>query len=161
MEIEYDVLEEEVIRFLDQHKVLFLATCADGRVTARAMSCVHVGLAIYFQTGRDSVKFAQIRANPNVALCAANVAIEGLATIGEHPLHPASEPFATLYKEHHPGSFNAYSGLESNVVIRVDPTRVAFWKYDDGKPYRCMSARAGRSGKRSNRVFDLAREVHK
>jgi hypothetical protein len=137
MEIEYDVLKEEAIRFLDQHKVLFLATCADGRVTARAMSCVHVGLAIYFQTGRKSFKFAQISENPHVALCAANIAIEGVATIGEHPLHPASEQFVALYKEHHPGSFNAYSRLESNVVVRVDPTLVAFWKYDDeGKPYR-------------------------
>lgn len=137
MEIEYAALKEEAIRFLDQHKVLFLATCADGRVTARAMSCVHVGLEIYFQTSRESVKFAQLCANPRVALCAANVAIEGLATIGEHPLHPESEQFVALYREHHPGSLEAYSRLESEVVIRVDPTLVAFWKYDDeGKPYR-------------------------
>jgi hypothetical protein len=137
MEIEYDALREEVLRFLDQHKVLFLATCADGRVTARAMSCVHLGLEIYFQTSRDSVKFAQISKNPNVALCAANIAIEGVATIGEHPLDPASEQFITLYQKHHYGSFNAYSRLESNVVIRVDPTLFAFWKYDgEGKPYR-------------------------
>jgi len=107
MEIEYDTLKEEVIRFLNQHKVLFLATCADGRVTARAMSCVHVGLEIYFQTSRDSRKFAQISKNPQVALCAANIAIEGVAMVGEHPLHPASEQFVTLYKEYHPGSFSA------------------------------------------------------
>ena len=48
-----------------------------------------------------------------------------------------SEQFIELYKEHHPGSFDAYSRLESNVVIRIDPTRVIFWKYDDeGKPHR-------------------------
>ena len=137
MEIEYETLKEEVLQFLDKHKVLFLATCADNRVTARAMSCVHVGLEIYFQTSKKSDKFAQLAKNSNVALCAANIAIEGVATICEHPLHPASEQFITLYKEHHPGSFNAYSRLESAVVIRVDPTLIAFWKYDDeGKPYR-------------------------
>jgi general stress protein 26 len=137
VEIEYETLKEEVFQFLDKHNILFLATCADGRVTARAMSCVHVGLAIYFQTSRDSVKFTQISRNPNVALCAANIAIEGVATIGEHPLDSESEQFITLYQEHHYGSFNAYSRLESEVVIRVDPTLVAFWKYDDeGKPYR-------------------------
>ena len=38
MEIEYDALKEEAVRFLDRHKILFLATCADERVTARAMS---------------------------------------------------------------------------------------------------------------------------
>ncbi len=137
MEIEYDVLKEEVIRFLDKHKILFLATSADDRVTARAMSCVHVGLEVYFQTSKKADKFAQLARNPNVALCAANIAIEGMATIGKHPLDPESEQFIKLYKEHHLGSFNAYSRLESNVVIRVDPTLVAFWKYDDGdKPYR-------------------------
>ena len=60
MEIEYDVLKEEVIQFLDKHKILFLATSADDRVTARAMSCVHMGLEIYFQTGKKSAKFAQL-----------------------------------------------------------------------------------------------------
>jgi uncharacterized pyridoxamine 5'-phosphate oxidase family protein len=137
VEIEYDVLKEEALQFLDKHKILFLATSADGRVTARAMSCVHVGLEIYFQTSRDSRKFAQLSKNPHVALCAANIAIEGMATIGQHPLDQESEQFVELYREHHPGSFNAYSRLESNVVIRVDPTLVAFWKYDDeGRPYR-------------------------
>lgn len=137
MEIEYAVLKEEVIQFLDKHKILFLATSADDRVTARAMSCVHEGLEIYFQTSKKSAKFAQLAKNPNVALCAANMAIEGVATIGKHPMDPESEQFITLYKKHHPGSFNAYSRLESNVVIRVDPTLVTFWKYDNGgKPYR-------------------------
>ena len=75
MEIDYDVLKEEVLWFLDEHKKLFLATSADDRVTARAMSCVHVGLEIYFQTSNKSDKFAQLVKNPNVALCAANIAI--------------------------------------------------------------------------------------
>ena len=137
MEIDYDVLRKEVLRSLDKHKILFLATSADDRVTARAMSCVHVGLEIYFQTSNKSGKFAQLVKNPNVALCAANIAIEGVATIGKHTMDPENEQFIELYKKHHLGSFNAYSRLESSVVIRVDPTLVIFWKYDDaGKPYR-------------------------
>jgi uncharacterized pyridoxamine 5'-phosphate oxidase family protein len=137
MEIDYDVLKEEVLQFLDKHKILFLATSADDRVTARAMSCVHMGFEIYFQTSNKSDKFAQLVKNPKVALCAANIAIEGVATIGKHTMDPENEQFIELYKKHHLGSFNAYSRLKSNVVIRVDPTLIAFWKYDDeGKPYR-------------------------
>jgi uncharacterized pyridoxamine 5'-phosphate oxidase family protein len=137
MQIDYDVLKEEVLQFLDKHKILFLATSADDRVTARAMSCVHVGPEIYFQTSKKSEKFAQLVKNPNVALCAANIAIEGVATIGKHTMDPENEQFIELYKKHHLGSYNKYSRLESNVVIRVDPTRVIFWKYDDErKPYR-------------------------
>jgi uncharacterized pyridoxamine 5'-phosphate oxidase family protein len=137
MTIDYETLREEVLRFLDEHKVLFLATSADDRVTARAMSCVHVGLEIYFQTSNKSVKFTQLVKNPKVALCAANIAIEGVATIGKHTMDPENEQFVELYKEHHLGAFNAYSRLEGSVVIRVDPMLVIFWKYDDeGGPYR-------------------------
>ena len=151
MEIDHDVLKEEVLRFLDEHKKLFLATSADDRVTARAMSCVHAGLTIYFQTSNKSDKFAQLVKNPNVALCAANIAIEGVATIGKHTMDPENEQFIELYKKHHLGSFNAYSRLESNVVIRVDPTRIVFWKYDDErKPCReILHVREGRAERES------------
>jgi uncharacterized pyridoxamine 5'-phosphate oxidase family protein len=98
MTIDYETLREEVLRFLDEHKVLFLATSADDRVTARAMSCVHVGLEIYFQTSNKSVKFTQLVKNPKVALCAANIAIEGVATIGKHTMDPENEQFVELYK---------------------------------------------------------------
>jgi hypothetical protein len=137
MKIEYDALKKETVQFLNEHKILFLATGADNRITARAVSCVYAGLEIYFQTANDSVKFAQISKNPNVALCAGNMQIEGVATIGQHPLDLTSEQFITLYKKEHFGSFKTYSHLKRNIVIRIDPTLVTFWKYDDeGQPYR-------------------------
>ena len=84
-------------------------------------------------------------------MCAANVAIEGVATIEKHPMDPESERFIELYKKHHLGSFKKYSRLESNVVVRVDPTRVIFWKYDDeGGPYReILDVREGRAERES------------
>ena len=137
MEIDYESLKNEVIEFLDQHKILVFATCAANRVTARAMSCVHKGLTIYFQTGTTSVKFKQLAQNPNVALCAANVQIEGVARIRKHPLDPSNVEFIEAYKTHHLGSFQTYSHLKSNVVIEVEPRLITFWKYDaDHKPYR-------------------------
>ncbi len=60
MEIDYGVLEKELLGFLDKHKILVLSTAAHDRVTARSMSCVHIGLKVYFQTSRTSVKYQQI-----------------------------------------------------------------------------------------------------
>lgn len=137
MEIEYGILEKKLLAFLDTHKILVLATAANNRVSARSMSCVHIGLKICFQTSGISVKYQQIEQNPNVALCDSNVQIEGVAQIREHPLAETSSAFIGLYKVHHPGSFKTYSHLRDNVVIEVEPKLVTFWEYDsDGFPYR-------------------------
>jgi hypothetical protein len=155
MEIDYQVLEKEFIDFIDVHKILILATAANNRVTARAMSCVHIGLKIYFQTGKTSIKYNQLKQNPHVALCCNNVQIEGLARIGEHPLSAASFAFKELYQAHHPGSFKTYSHLCSNVVIEVEPKFVTFWKYDaEGLPYRDFLYLSARQAERA--YFDLS-----
>jgi general stress protein 26 len=137
MEINYDELAAEAVHFLDQHNILVFATASADRVTARAMSCVHIGLAIYFQTSNMSVKYQQIVANPKVALCAGNMQLEGLAAIRKHPLESVNAEFRELYQRAHPGFFKAYSHLPAEVVIAVEPHLMTFWKYtDDHKPYR-------------------------
>jgi uncharacterized pyridoxamine 5'-phosphate oxidase family protein len=136
MEIEYAILEEEIIHFLEDNKILVLATSANDRVTARSMSCVNIGINIYFQTDKRFIKFEQIKQNPQVALCAGNVQIEGTATIGNHSLHPSNKEFIELYKIYHPMAFKGYSHLENNVVIKVEPKLITLWKYSDEKPYR-------------------------
>ncbi len=136
MKINYDTLNDEVIQFLDTHKILMLATSANNRVTARSMSCVNKGLTIYFQTDKKSIKFKQIERNPQLALCAENVQIEGMAIIGNHPLDSSNKEFIEMYKISHPIAFNAYSHLEKQVAIKVEPKFITLWKYSDGKPYR-------------------------
>jgi general stress protein 26 len=137
MEIKYTILEQEIIQFLDDHKILILATSANDRVTARSMSCINIGLTIYFQTDKRFIKFEQIKQNPKVALCAGNLQIEGIAEIGNHSLDPSNKEFIELYKINHPDAFKNYSHLENNVVIKVEPTLITLWKYSDGrKPYR-------------------------
>ena len=91
MDIDYAMLEQEIIRLLDDHKILILATSANDRVTARSMSCVNIGLNIYFQTDKRFIKFDQIKQNPQVALCAGNVQIEGMAKIGNHSLDSSNK----------------------------------------------------------------------
>ena len=136
MEISYEALKKEVIDFLEKHKILVLATSANDRVTARAMSCVNIGLNVYFQTNTRFLKFKQLEQNPHVALCAGNVQIEGVANIRKQSLDPSNKEFIELYKQHHLGSFKLYSHLKHNVVIEVEPTLITLWKYGDNKPYR-------------------------
>jgi uncharacterized pyridoxamine 5'-phosphate oxidase family protein len=133
--LNYSQLKEELITFLSKNKTLVLASCADNRVTARTMSIIHDGIVIYFQTDKEFLKYQQIEKNPNVALCAGNVQIEGRATIMGHPLGNFS--FQENFRIHHQSSFMKYSHLKDEVIIEVEPRLITFWKYTDEQvPYR-------------------------
>jgi uncharacterized pyridoxamine 5'-phosphate oxidase family protein len=133
--LSYQELEQETINFISQTKQLVLATCTENRVTARTMSVINRGLVICFQTDLEYTKTGQIRQNPNVALCAGNMQLEGTARFSGHPL--ADPWFIENYRRVHERAFKKYSHLESDVIIEVEPRLVTFWKYDaDHNPYR-------------------------
>jgi general stress protein 26 len=136
-ELAFDGLCDDVVRTLSRAKHMVLATCAGGRVTARTMSTVSDGLTVYCQTLESYTKCRQIAENPSVALCAGNVQIEGRASIAGHPLSKTNRQFADLFRAAHPGSFERYSALAGEVVLRIEVTRATLWKYGpDGESYR-------------------------
>ena len=114
-----EITAEEVTHALETEKTLTLATCAGDRVTIRPMSHINEGLIVFFQTGKDSLKMRQIRENPNVALCIGTYEVEGTAIETGHPLSKENAFFARAYQAKHPGSYERYSGLEDEVVIKV------------------------------------------
>ena len=134
MEIEYEGLKNELLKALDTNKVWILATSDGSRVSARSMSIVHDGADIYFQTSRLLEKYAQIMQNSNVALCCANVSIEGVAfDVGSWENNAVAK---ALYIKHHKGSYDTYSTAPGQTVIKVVPHYAVFWKYIDGQPAR-------------------------
>jgi len=134
MEINFEELKQEAIKAIGKNKIMILATSAGNRVTARAMSCVSDGLKIYFQTGTDSLKYRQMKENPIVALCAANMQIEGKAVFKNQSL--SENDFIAKYKKDHYGSFTCYSAMKTSFVVEVVPVLITFWKYTDKKPHR-------------------------
>lgn len=75
MEINFDLLEKDIFGFLDDGKIMVLATSCHDLVTARNMSCIIIKNKIYFQTDKTFLKYKQIIENPNVALCVDNIQI--------------------------------------------------------------------------------------
>lgn len=139
--LDFTQMTAEVYDWMERTRTMVFSTCAavdtDRQVTARTMSTIYNDGHVYFQTGPTTTKFAQLRQNPRVALCAGNVQVEGYARALAHPLSAECAFFAKKYSLLHPGSFATYSHLPSNLVIEVTPTLVTFWKYtEDGKPYR-------------------------
>jgi uncharacterized pyridoxamine 5'-phosphate oxidase family protein len=135
-EIDFEALRSEVIGLMDKHKILVLATSANDRVTARSVSCVHRDLKVLFQTDKSLLKYKQMARNPNVALCADNMQIEGVAKIKGHPLDNANKEFLELFKREHRGSFEKYSQMKNAVVVEVEPRLITLWKYESARPLR-------------------------
>jgi general stress protein 26 len=134
MKLDYENLKNELLKALDTNKIWVLATSDSSRVSARSMSIVHDGLDIYFQTSRHFEKYTQMMQNGNVALCCSNVSIEGVASdVGNWE---DNLTLKELYIKQHKGSYNTYGTLPWQVVIKVIPHHVVFWKYINGKPAR-------------------------
>ncbi len=130
MELEYKSLKNELERILDTNKVWVLASSDGQRVSARSMSIVHDGIDVYFQTNKHFDKYDQMMQNESVALCCANVSVEGVARdVGSWEDNPAMKQ---VYIEHHKGSFDLYGPLPGQVVIKVVPHYAVFWKYVGG-----------------------------
>lgn len=112
---------------------MVLATTAGEQVSARMMSLVRQGEHLYFQTDRTSRKYAQLCANPHIALCADNLQIEGICRELGHPLeHPA---FPGLFQAAFPDSFARYTHLTDERLFEVTPLFAKRWLYRDGIPF--------------------------
>lgn len=130
-----EINAEDVLQVLEYEKTLNLATCAGDRVTIRPMSHVNDGLTVFFQTGEDSLKVAQIQQNPSVAMCVGTYEIEGKASIIGHPMAVENQFFVEMLKAKHPSAYERWSSCDDEVVIKVEPRKIRQWRYIDDKPF--------------------------
>lgn len=136
MNIDFEKLKGEVMGLLRNKDIMVLATSSSDRVTARSVSYIVLNSSIYLQTDKTFLKCKQIIINPNVALCIDNIQIEGSAKIKGHPFDEENRAFVEEFRKVHNGSFNAYSHMENEVVIEIEPISITLWKYEEGKPLR-------------------------
>ena len=112
-----------------------LATSENNKVTARRMRFIPDGLKLYCWTARLTRKYKQIQTNPNVAIVAGFIQIEGTAKIKTHPM---DEPeFLELYRKQLPKEYeNSVKDWRDfdQVVIEIDPSRMAVYKFPGDKP---------------------------
>lgn len=132
----FEQAKEELFEKLGDHQLMVLATGARDRITARTMSVVVMNGRLYFQTGNTLLKYEQIMENPQAAICFSNVSLEGACRVLGHPMEEKNAFFTEKYRERFRGSFEAYSKMETEVLIEFTPKKAAVWDYDNGKPYR-------------------------
>ena len=134
MVLDFDKLKDEIVTLLEREQSITLATSVNGKVTARTMSHVNDGLLILFQTGGNSEKVNQIKANKNIAFAVANVQVEAVAGIYSHPLK--DEIFCGKYRKKFPQYFDKYTGYPDEILVKASITKATLYKYIGGKPCR-------------------------
>lgn len=118
---------------MGEHQKMVLSTSFYDHVTSRMMSVIIADGNFYFQTDRNFRKYAQLKQNPNAALCIDNFQIEGVCEEIGTPAE--NETFCRLYKQYFPGSYQKYSLLLNEKLFVLRPVYIKKWIYDDGKPY--------------------------
>ena len=131
--IDFEKKANELFCEFGTHETMVLSTSLNDKVSSRMMSVVLLDGVFLFQTDRNFRKYSQIKSNPNVALCANNIQIEGACKEIGKPADNAE--FCKLYKEFYPSAYELYSNLESEILFGIEPVFIQKWVYENSKPY--------------------------
>ncbi|MBF0578658.1 pyridoxamine 5'-phosphate oxidase family protein [Erysipelotrichaceae bacterium RD49] len=112
-------------------KIMALASCEDNYPMVRNVSCLFYNNKIYFKTDKNFRKTKQLLANPRVAMCWSGVQVEGDAINKGLVIREPGHKFEKLYKQYLWKSYNAYSHVDTEILIEVTPKFVEIWDDDD------------------------------
>lgn len=116
---------------LGDSKIMALGSSVKDYVMVRNVSCLIYDEKIYFKTDKDFRKTKQLYENPQVALCAGGVQVEGVAVNKGLVVEEPDRKFETLYKKLLWQSYNAYSHEESEIFFEISPKFVEIWDEDE------------------------------
>lgn len=141
VELEYQELKKIMVDELSKlgteglYQRAILATSANDQVSARRMWFVPDNLTLYCYTDRGTRKVQQIESNPNIAVVAGFVQVEGTASLKKHPFDESE--FLNLYEEKYPEKYDNWRSQPNVtrerdlVLIEVKPRRIAMFHYGD------------------------------
>lgn len=126
----------DILNSLGKSSIMVLATCHENIVSARAISCILYNNLLFFQTSKHSNKYKQIKKNNQVAVCKDNVQIQGIAQDFGSTKEKLNMWFTDIYRRYYEESYKRYTNLDDEVIIRIVPTVISIWDYDDFGPYQ-------------------------
>lgn len=122
---------------LGDYKIMAIATSVNNYPMIRNVSCIFYNNHIYFKTDKNFPKTKQLLENPQVAMCFHGVQVEGTAKNKGLVIDEEGRVFEKKYKEYLWGSYNAYSHLDTEILIEVTPVFVEIWDDDEnGNAYQ-------------------------
>ena len=131
--MEFNVAVEIYKKKLGDYKIMALASSYNDYPMIRNVSCIFYNDKIYFKTDKNFRKTQQLFQNNKVALCYSGVSLEGIAINKGLVIDEEDRTFEKKYKEYLWGSYNAYSHIDTEILIEVTPTFVEIWDDDENK----------------------------
>ena len=129
----FNVFLSSLWKKIGTQNIMVLSTCAEDRVTSRAMSVVVINGKFYCQTDERYLKCRQIKVNHNVSLCVNNFSIEGKCRIIGKPSE--NNFFIDKMNECFPDAVSRWSDLPTECVLEIDPILITSWIYENNIPY--------------------------
>jgi len=127
----FDEAKDYLFQKLGNSKIMALASSVNDYVMVRNVSCLFYNDKIYFKTDKNFRKTQQLLQNPNVALCFGGIQIEGLAINKGLVVDEPERIFEKKYQKYLWGSYNAYSHVDTEILIEVTPQFVEIWDTDE------------------------------
>lgn len=130
---------DRVSRFYEEIKKemgVTLATAAQERVTMRTVSPVYYKGDILIFTAPDSLKYRQLKENPNCCIAAGNFFAEARAEFLGATMAEANEERRNAYCEKFPGAFDegvAMGGRDAE-FIQFRLKKLTGWAYENDVP---------------------------
>lgn len=118
---------------LGDWKIMALASCVDNYPMVRNVSCLFYNDKIYFKTDKNFRKTQQLYKNERVAMCWNGTQVEGDAKILGLVVDEPGRIFEKKYKEFLWQSYNAYSHVDTEVLVEVTPRFVEIWDEDQDR----------------------------
>ena len=118
---------------LGDWKIMALASCVDNYPMVRNVSCLFYNDKIYFKTDKNFRKTQQLYKNGRVAMCWNGTQVEGDAKILGLVVDEPGRVFEKKYKEFLWQSYNAYSHVDTEVLVEVTPRFVEIWDEDQAR----------------------------
>ena len=118
---------------LGDWKIMALASSVNDYVMVRNVSCLFYDGKVWFKTDKNFRKTQQLFENNRVAMCFHGVSLEGIAKNTGLVIDEPGRIFEKKYQQYLWQSYNAYSHVDTEILIEVEPKFVEIWDDDEEK----------------------------
>jgi general stress protein 26 len=126
----YFEIEKTIINLLDNTEFCVLATSNNlGVIDTATMCLVNDKLTVYFQTDNKYEKVRNIKENNNVTINIGAYSFKGTELILNHPNN--YDFFVEQMKRRHKSSYEKYTNLYDEVLIKVEIKQSKIWKVNN------------------------------
>ncbi len=127
---------EKLWEIIIKEQEILLSTSANDRVTTRTVSPTYYQGAILIFTSPESLKYKQLKSNPNCSIAVNGYFIEAKAEFLGHTMLEKNTSLRDVYSQKYNGAFDEgieFGGRTAEFIL-LKPVLVKGWTFDNSIP---------------------------